>query len=118
MGIRMGTGKEEQVQPERNPVLRLFRVFFPVSRDYVKARFFVREAGRLLATPLFVVLLVIETTDVVFAIDSVPAELAISINLMVVFTANMFAILVLRSIYFALSIVMPMICYLHYVPAI
>src|SRR5258705_9619030 len=108
MGIRMAVVKEQSVHPERNPVLKLFRKFFPVTEDYAESRFFVRQAGRLLATPLFVVLLVIETTDVVFAIDSVPAALAISLDPFVVYTANIFAILGLRSLYFALAGIMPM----------
>jgi tellurite resistance protein TerC len=114
MGIRMAVAKEQEVHPERNPVLKLFRKFFPVTEDYSDARFFVRRAGRLLATPLFVVLLVVETTDVVFAIDSVPAALAISLDPFVVYTANIFAILGLRSLYFALAGIMPMFAYLHY----
>ena len=114
MGIRMGFSKEREVHPERNPVLKLFRRIFPVTGDYADGRFFVRQAGRTFATPLFVVLLVIETTDVVFAIDSVPAALAISLDPFVVYTANVFAILGLRSLYFALAGVMPMFAYLHY----
>jgi tellurite resistance protein TerC len=114
MGIRMGTGEEEQVHPERNPVLRLLRRFFPVTQEYVGDKFVVRQGGRWSATPLLVVLLVLETTDVVFAIDSVPAALAISLNPLVVFTANIFAVLGLRSLYFALAGVMPMFSYLHY----
>ncbi|MBI4500353.1 MAG: TerC family protein [Gemmatimonadetes bacterium] len=114
MGIRMGVVKEQEVHPERNPVLRLFRRVLPVTEDYVDARFFIRRAGRLFATPLFVVLLVIETTDVVFAVDSVPAALAITLDPFVVYTANIFAILGLRSLYFALAGIMPMFAYLHY----
>jgi tellurite resistance protein TerC len=114
MGIRMAFAKEQEVHPERNPVLRLFRRFFPVTKDYRGGRFFVRETGKLVATPLFVVLLVIESTDVVFAIDSVPAALAISRDPFVVYTANVFAILGLRSLYFALAGIMPMFAYLHY----
>jgi tellurite resistance protein TerC len=114
MGIRMSIAREQQVHPERNPVLRLVRWFLPVTPGYVGSRFFTREAGRRLATPLLVVLVVIETTDVVFAIDSVPAALAISLNPMVVFTANIFAVLGLRSMYFALAGLMPMFVYLHY----
>jgi tellurite resistance protein TerC len=114
MGIRMSVAKEQEVHPEKNPVLRLFKRFFPVSNDYVEGRFFVRQAGKLVATPLFIVLLVIESTDVVFAIDSVPAALAISRDPFVVYTANIFAILGLRSLYFALAGIMPMFVYLHY----
>jgi tellurite resistance protein TerC len=114
MGIRMAVAKEQEVHPERNPVLRVFRRYFPITEDYVEDRFFTRRAGRLIATPLFVVLLVIESTDVVFAIDSVPAALAISTDPFVVYTANVFAILGLRSLYFALAGLMPMFAYLHY----
>jgi tellurite resistance protein TerC len=95
-------------------VLRIFRRFFRTTPDYVADRFFVRQAGRLFATPLFVVLLVIESTDVVFAIDSVPAALAITRDPFVVYTANIFAILGLRSLYFALAGIMPMFAYLNY----
>jgi tellurite resistance protein TerC len=114
MGIRMAVSKDKEVHPERNPVLRIFRRFFRTTPDYVEDRFFVRQAGRLFATPLFVVLLVIESTDVVFAIDSVPAALAITRDPFVVYTANIFAILGLRSLYFALAGIMPMFAYLHY----
>jgi tellurite resistance protein TerC len=113
-GIRMGTHQEQDIHPERNPVLRLFRRFFPVTEDYEGARFFVSKAGRIIATPLFVVLLVVETTDVAFAIDSVPAALSITLDPFVVFTSNIFAILGLRSLYFALAGIMPMFTYLHY----
>jgi len=114
MGIRMSVAKEQEVHPDKNPVLRLFTRFFPVTADYVGDGFFTRQAGKLVATPLFIVLLVIESTDVVFAIDSVPAALAISRDPFVVYTANIFAILGLRSLYFALAGIMPMFVYLHY----
>ncbi|MSR07163.1 MAG: TerC family protein [Gemmatimonadetes bacterium] len=113
-GIRMAVHKEQDIHPERNPVLRLFRRMFPVTDDYDGDRFFVRRAARTLATPLFVVLLVVETTDVAFAIDSVPAALSITLDPFVVFTSNIFAILGLRSLYFALAGIMPMFVYLHY----
>lgn len=113
-GIRMAMPGEREIHPERNPVLRLFRRMFPVTDDYDGDRFFVRRAARIFATPLFVVLLVVETTDVAFAIDSVPAALSISLDPFVVFTSNIFAILGLRSLYFALAGIMPMFVYLHY----
>ena len=113
-GIRMGVHQEQDIHPERNPVLRLFRRVFPVTEDYHEARFFIRRSGRWFATPLFVVLLVIESTDVVFAIDSVPAALAITLDPFVVYTSNVFAILGLRSLYFALAGIMPMFVFLHY----
>jgi len=113
-GIRMAFPREREVHPERNPVLRLFRRFMPVTSDHRNGRFFVREAGRYLATPLFVVVLAVETTDVIFAIDSIPAALAISHDPFIVYTANIFAVLGLRSIFFALAGIMEMFRYLHY----
>ena len=113
-GIRLGLQKDRDVHPERNPVLRLFRRVFPVSENYDGNRFFVRRVGRMVATPLFVVLIAIESTDVVFAIDSVPAALSITLDPFVVYTSNVFAILGLRSLYFAIAGIMPMFVYLHY----
>ena len=113
-GIRLGLQKDRDVHPERNPVLRLFRRVFPVSEHYDGTRFFVRRVGRMVATPLFVVLIAIESTDVVFAIDSVPAALSITLDPFVVYTSNVFAILGLRSLYFAIAGIMPMFVYLHY----
>ena len=104
---------ETEVNPEKNPVLRLFRKLMPVTPDYEEGKFFVRRSG-LYATPLFVVLLVIETTDVVFAVDSIPAVLAITLNAFIVYTSNIFAILGLRSMYFALAGLMDVFHYLHY----
>jgi len=109
-----GPGARRGDSPERNPVLRLFRRLFPVATGYGEGRFFVREAGRALATPLFVVLLVVETTDVVFAVDSVPAVLAITNDPFLVYTSNVFAILGLRSLYFALSGTMAEMRFLNY----
>jgi len=113
-GVRMAIGMEGQVDPGRNPALRLVRRIFPVTEDYRKAKFFVREAGRLLATPLLVVLVVVETTDLVFALDSIPAILAISRDSFVVYTSNVFAILGLRSLYFAVAGLMGLFRYLKY----
>jgi tellurite resistance protein TerC len=104
-------GKKE-IQPEKTPVLRLFRRAFPVTDEYEDGRFFVRRA-RLYATPLFIVLLVIETTDIVFAVDSIPAVLAITTNAFIVYTSNVFAILGLRSMYFALAGMMERFRHLH-----
>ena len=112
-GFRLMRQGETEIHPEKNPVLRLFRKAFPVTRDYEGGNFFVRRAG-LYATPLFVVLLVIETTDVVFAVDSIPAVLAITLNAFIVYTSNVFAILGLRSMYFALAGMMEAFEYLHY----
>jgi tellurite resistance protein TerC len=112
-GFKLIREHEAEVHPERNPVLRLFRKFMPVTPEYVGGKFFVRHEG-LLATPLFVVLIVIETTDILFAVDSVPAILAITLNAFIVYTSNVFAILGLRSMYFALAGMMEVFHYLHY----
>jgi tellurite resistance protein TerC len=112
-GIRLFLQKEAEVHPEKNPVLRLFRKLVPVTQDYHGDRFFVRRNG-LYATPLLVVLLVVETTDLIFAVDSIPAILAITLNAFIVYTSNVFAILGLRSMYFALAGMMEMFHYLHY----
>lgn len=113
-GGRMVLDSGEDVDPERNPALKLTRRILPVTTDYRGAKFFVREAGRLMATPLFIVLVVVETTDLVFAVDSIPAILAISQDEFVVYTSNVFAILGLRSLYFALAGVMKMFRFLKY----
>jgi len=112
-GIKLFFQEEAEIHPEKNPVLRLFRRFVPVTKDYEGNRFFVRRPG-LFATPLFVVLLVVETTDLLFAVDSIPAILAITRDAFIVYTSNVFAILGLRSMYFALSGMMEMFRYLHY----
>ena len=112
-GVKLFRSEEAGVHPEKNPVLRAFRRWMPVTEDYHGDRFFVRRAG-LYATPLLVVLLVIETTDVMFAVDSIPAVLAITLNAFIVYTSNVFAILGLRSMYFALAGMMEMFQYLHY----
>lgn len=113
-GIKLAVQKDKNIDPERNPVLRLFRRLMPVTDEYVQDRFFVRRAGRLFATPLFVVLLVVETTDVIFAVDSIPAVLAITDDPFIVFTSNVFAMLGLRALYFALADLMRLFHYLHY----
>lgn len=112
-GVRLLFQRGAQVDPERNPVLRMFRRLTPVTDDYVGGKFFVRRE-RLYATPLLLVLLVVETTDVIFAVDSIPAVLAITLNTFIVYTSNIFAILGLRSLFFALSSLMDMFKYLHY----
>jgi TerC family integral membrane protein len=112
-GIKLFFQEEADIHPEKNPVLRLFRRWVPVTKDYVGNQFFVRRAG-LYATPLFVVLLVVETTDLLFAVDSIPAILAITRDAFIVYTSNIFAILGLRSMYFALAGMMEMFRYLHY----
>ena len=112
-GIKLFCQDDAEIHPEKNPVLRLFRRWVPVTKDYEGNKFFVRRPG-LYATPLFVVLLVVETTDLLFAVDSIPAILAITRDAFIVYTSNVFAILGLRSMYFALAGMMEMFRYLHY----
>lgn len=112
-GVRLLFQHGAQVNPDKNPLLRLFRKFLPVTPDYVDGKFFVRRE-QLCATPLLLVLLVIETTDVVFAVDSIPAVLAITLNTFIVYTSNIFAILGLRSLFFTLASLMEVFEYLHY----
>ena len=112
-GIKLFRQENAEIHPEKNPLLRLFRRWIPVTKDYEEAKFFVRRPG-LYATPLFIVLLVVETTDVLFAVDSIPAILAITLDAFIVYTSNVFAILGLRSMYFALAGMMELFHYLHY----
>lgn len=102
-GVKLAFQEDESVHPERNLALRLFRRVFPVAPDYQGDRFFVREAGRTLATPLALVLVVIEATDVVFAVDSIPAIFAVTRDTFIVYTSNIFAILGLRALFFLLA---------------
>ena len=112
--IRMARQSEEdEIAPDRNPVVRLFRRFMPVTESYHGGDFFVRHGGKLLATPLFIVLLVVETTDLVFALDSIPAIFAITTDPFIVYTSNVFAILGLRALYFALAGIMDKFHYLR-----
>lgn len=112
-GFKLLRQGETEIHPEKNPVLRLFRRLVPVTKDYEGDKFFVRRGG-LLATPLLVVLVVVETTDLLFAVDSIPAILAITRDAFIVYTSNVFAILGLRSMYFALAGMMEMFRFLHY----
>ena len=112
-GFKLLRQGETEIHPEHNPILRIFRRYVPVTKDYVGDKFFIRKPG-LFATPLFVVLLVVETTDVLFAVDSIPAVLAITRDAFIVYTSNVFAIMGLRSMYFALAGLMEMFRYLHY----
>ena len=112
-GIRLLKQDDASIEPEKNPVLRVFRRFVPVTDDFVGDKFFVRAPG-LFATPLFVVLLIVETTDLLFATDSIPAILAITLKAFIVYTSNVFALLGLRSMYFVLAGMMKMFHYLHY----
>lgn len=115
-GIRMATQDEVEIEPESNPALKLIRRFLPVSTDYDGQKFFTREMldGKLrrAATPLFVVLVLVETTDLIFAVDSIPAIFAVTTNPFLVFTSNVFAILCLRSLYFLLASVIDRFQYL------
>jgi tellurite resistance protein TerC len=112
-GIKLFRQEEMEIHPEKNPVLRVFRRWMPVTENYEGGKFFVRRPG-LYATPLLIVLLVVETTDLLFAVDSIPAILAITLDAFIVYTSNVFAILGLRSMYFALAGMMEVFHYLHY----
>jgi tellurite resistance protein TerC len=112
--VRLSLQKEMKFRPESNPVFRLFRRFVPLSEDYHEGGFFTRVDGRRVATLLLLVLLVVETTDVVFAVDSIPAVLAISTDPFIVYTSNIFAILGLRSLYFLLAHATRRLVYLQY----
>lgn len=111
-GIKMALHRQEQLQPERNPVIRLFRRLMPVTEEYHGEKFFIRRGGTLLATPLFLVLLMVESTDLVFAVDSIPAIFAVTNDPFIVYTSNVFAILGLRSLYFVLAGIMHKFQYL------
>ena len=113
-GIKLAFGEEVEVEPEKNFVLKLFRRFMPITGQYHGKKFFIIEAGRRMATPLLAVLLVVETTDLLFAVDSIPAVLAITRDSFIVYTSNVFAILGLRAMYFALSGMFGLFHYLHY----
>lgn len=113
-GIKLALEKDKEIHPEKNPILRLFRRMMPVSKEYKGSQFFFKKAGRRFATPLFVVLLVVETSDIVFAIDSIPAILAITGDPFIVYSSNAFAILGLRALFFALAGLMQLFHHLHY----
>ena len=113
-GIKMVLAKDKKLEPDKNPLVRLVHKVMPVTKDYVGQKFLTRIDGKLWATPLLVVLLVVEFTDVIFAIDSIPAIFAITSEPFLVFTSNIFAILGLRALFFALSGLMQMFHYLSY----
>lgn len=113
-GIGLLRSSEPDVDPEKNLVLRLFRRFFPITENFEGKNFFVKRDGSWIATPLFLSLLVVETTDLIFAVDSIPAILAISRDAFIVYTSNVFAVLGLRSLYFALEHFFGMFRFLHY----
>lgn len=113
-GIKMFFQKETEIHPENNPLLKWVRKVLPLTSDYEGNKFFVKRAGKIFGTPLLLVLLTIEITDVIFAVDSIPAVLAVTPDPFIVYTSNVFAILGLRSLYFALAGVMPFFHYLRY----
>jgi tellurite resistance protein TerC len=111
-GIKMLFAKETPFDPDKNPAVRLFKRFLPVTSQYHGDQFFVRKEGRLWSTPLFLVLFIVEATDLIFAVDSIPAIFAVTTDPFIVYTSNVFAILGLRSLYFALAGVMDKFRYL------
>ncbi len=111
-GIRMALHRNEEIHPEKNPLVRLLRRIMPVTEDYEGDKFFIRRAGKLMATPLFLVLLLVESTDLIFAVDSIPAIFAVTNDTFIIYTSNVFAILGLRSLYFLLAGVVDKFYYL------
>jgi tellurite resistance protein TerC len=111
-GIRMALHRNEKMHPEQNPLVRLLRRVMPVTDNYEGDKFFIRRAGTLMATPLFLVLILVESTDLVFAVDSIPAIFAVTNDPFIVYTSNVFAILGLRSLYFLLAGVVDKFYYL------
>jgi len=111
-GIRMAMHKDEELHPEQNPLVKLLRKIMPVTDTYEGDHFFIRRAGKLMATPLFLVLVLVESTDLIFAVDSIPAIFAVTQDTFIVYTSNVFAILGLRSLYFLLAGVMDKFYYL------
>jgi len=111
-GIRMALHRNEEMHPEQNPLVKLLRRVMPVTENYEGDHFFVRRAGKLMATPLFLVLVLIESTDLIFAVDSIPAIFAVTQETFIVYTSNVFAILGLRSLYFLLAGVVDKFYYL------
>jgi tellurite resistance protein TerC len=113
-GIKICRGKEEKIEPEKNPMIRLARRLVPITSQFHGEKFFIREGAKLVATPLFVALIVVESSDIVFAIDSVPAIFGFTRETLIVFTSNMFAILGLRTMYFLLANAVDKFHYLKY----
>lgn len=113
-GFRMAMNHGTKIDPGKNLMVKAFKKLFPVTNDYHGNRFWIREAGKWTATPLFIVLILIEFTDLIFAVDSIPAILAITNDPFIVYTSNVFAILGLRALYFALAGLMHLFTYLHY----
>jgi tellurite resistance protein TerC len=113
-GIKMARSKNEEIHPDNNPILKLAKRFLSVTPNYEGNNFFVHRLGKWWATPLFIVLLAVESTDLIFAIDSIPAVMAITRDPFIIYTSNIFAILGLRSLYFALAGLMSLFHYLNY----
>lgn len=113
-GIKLLFENHASIAPEKNIALRLLRTIMPVTKEYHGQKFFVSEGGRLAATPMFAVLLCIEVTDLIFAVDSIPAVFAITQDTFIIYTSNVFAILGLRALYFALSGILPYFQFLKY----
>ncbi len=113
-GIKMLFHKDEKIDPDKNPLVRLFKKFMPVTTTNHGNKFFVKIGVKTFATPLFIVLLLVEFTDLIFAVDSIPAILAITNDTFIIFTSNVFAILGLRSLYFALAGITKYFYYIKY----
>ena len=113
-GVKMALNKQTEVHPDKNIALKLLRYFMPVSKQFSSSKFFIVKRGVRFATPMLVVLLALETTDILFAVDSIPAVLAISKDPFIIYTSNVFAILGLRSLFFAISGLMKLFHLLHY----
>jgi tellurite resistance protein TerC len=113
-GIKMWFTKDQKIEPEKNPIMKLVRRILPVTPENHGSKFFVRWNGKWAVTPLFVALIFVEWTDLIFAVDSIPAVLAVTTDHFIVYTSNIFAILGLRSLYFALAGIMSKFHFLHY----
>lgn len=113
-GIKLAMNKQTEVHPDKNVAIKMLRYVIPVTKEFQEAKFFIIENGRRFATPMLAVLLALETTDILFAVDSIPAVLAISTDPFIVYTSNVFAILGLRSLFFAISGLMKLFHLLHY----
>ncbi|HET9054291.1 MAG TPA: hypothetical protein VFM90_08970, partial [Cyclobacteriaceae bacterium] len=113
-GLRMVFGQNKPIEPEKNPLVKLVRRLFPVTDSFEGDNFFVKKDHKTWATPLFIVVVLIEGTDLIFAVDSIPAIIAISEDTFIVYTSNVFAILGLRSLYFALAGIEKYFTYLKY----
>ncbi len=111
-GIRIALHRNEEMHPEQNPLVKLLRKVIPVTENYEGDHFFIRHAGKLMATPLFLVLVLVESTDLIFAVDSIPAIFAVTQDTFIIYTSNVFAILGLRSLYFLLAGVIDKFYYL------